>query len=226
MKNWNAALQRELDKLLEIVAKETSSDWKPNPFTTEEGHFKKKKAALAESFAKYQERVTHGFEVLLREDPFAKDLFDEKAIKQLLSRSVNDLEHETHNLQELFHLEDASLLEIYRVVRSLHERRLEHDASDLLLFLIAINPLVASFWEALGALERQKSNLQEACLAYLVAYDLNPETFTPLFSCMDVLLQQNEKEKAKAVQHYILDQAKLQHKREIHHQAMSYESQF
>lgn len=224
MKNPNAVLHSELDKLIELLVRESPSEWKPNPFTSEFEHNKRKKAEIAASFEKYQERVSHGYEVLLRHEPTADKLFDKKQVHRLLSKSVKDLEHETETLQELLHIKDESLLKMYKVVKKLHEKTLNNDASDLLLFLILMNPLISSFWEALGGLERQKANFNEACLAYMMAYDLNNESFTPLFSCMDMFLQQQEKKKAKLLHDYILEHSKLMHKKDVHQKALGYSS--
>lgn len=222
MDKLNKVLHNELDKLLELFAAESGLDWKPNPFTSEDTHFKKKKTELAVSFKQFQNRINHGYKVLLRHDPSAEKIFDKNLINQIASRSITELEQENSTIQELLHVKDDSLLSIYKTVKMLHEKKLEKDASDLLLFLIVINPLIPSFWEALGTLERQKANFQEASLAYLMAYDLNHESFTSLFSCLDMLLQQNDKDKAKVICDYILDQSKLEDKGDVHQRALKY----
>ena len=151
-------------------------------FTAFQTHLSKGSNLLKEAGIWPQERVEKRFSYLL--------VHRQEAEEELKKGST---------LQTLLHLTDDELLLFYQEAMYKYQDNHNVQAEDLLLLLTYLNPLISSFWVALGAVQIKKQDFEAASYSHILGAELGDEYFSSYLLATECLLQLQYNDKAQQI---------------------------
>ena len=151
-------------------------------FTAFQTHLAKGSALLKEAGIWPQERVEKRFSYLLAHR--------QEAEEELKKGST---------LQTLLHLTDDELVRFYQEAIQKYQDNSHEQAEDVLLLLTYLNPLISSFWVALGTVQIKKQDFESAAYSHTLGAELADEHFSSYLLAAECLLQLQYHHKAQQI---------------------------
>lgn len=181
LKEIDHAVDDAIDQVLDVENQDHLAH--PKIFKLHSKHFKKK---IEEKLVHFKKSFARGYELIL-DQAFhlsektgipAQDFelkispqLDEHAYKTIL---VNALKEKTP-LQCCYAYTGDMMAAIYELAVELYKDKKYTQSSDVLQFLITLNPYVCWFWQLLGRIEQAQHRWKEALYIFEIAIGSDPE---------------------------------------------------
>ena len=110
--------------------------------------------------------------------------------------------------QQLLHITDYEILLFYQESVKQYQRNQLDEAENLLFLLTHLNPLVSSFWVALGRVQEKKQDFEAAVYSHILGAELGEEHFVSYLHAAQCLLRLHHNDQVILLLEHVKERSK------------------